>query len=162
MGWLFTEGTDKKALVASINARRTAGGMKILKSRLVGNHHWYVAVGGNGKSFIGLDLIKIHRGEIGYKDMDESMGPYYYDCPESFIKISPVDPEDKNSIAWREKVIAHHARKARSYEVGMVIVYGGNKYTLSKKITPTRWSIVDEHGRVYSASTTLLNKSELI
>jgi hypothetical protein len=39
---------------------------------------------------------------FGYKDMEESMGPYYYDCPAVILDLlTPTDNE--NSLSWRAK-----------------------------------------------------------
>lgn len=39
---------------------------------------------------------------FGYKDMDETMGPYLYDCPERILKLlTPTDHEYAKK--WREK-----------------------------------------------------------
>lgn len=47
----------------------------------------------------------------GYKDMDETMGPYYYDCPVSILNLlSPTDNQTANE--WREEC-RRHAAKAR-------------------------------------------------
>jgi hypothetical protein len=52
---------------------------------------------------------------FGYKDMDESMHPYYYNCPESILKLlSPTDKQ--NAIAWRaecQKRIDNKKSKAK-------------------------------------------------
>jgi hypothetical protein len=43
-------------------------------------------------------LLRKDRGYgWGYKDMDESMGPYYYNCPLKFLDMAPVACEE-----WRE------------------------------------------------------------
>lgn len=47
-------------------------------------------------------LVKFCRGEynFGYKDMDETMGPYVYRCPKRILdKLTPTD--DKNANEWR-------------------------------------------------------------
>lgn len=47
----------------------------------------------------------------GYKDMDESMGPYVKDCPERLLKQSDVQcPE---AVAWREACRTVRTAKAR-------------------------------------------------
>ena len=46
----------------------------------------------------------------GYKDMDESMGPCYYDCPERLMRQSDVD--DANAVEWREA--CRHKRRERA------------------------------------------------
>lgn len=39
---------------------------------------------------------------FAYKDMDETMHPYYYDCPKGILDLlTPTDYESAN--AWREK-----------------------------------------------------------
>lgn len=36
----------------------------------------------------------------GYRDMDESMGPFVYDCPERLLRQS--DLQDDRAVEWRE------------------------------------------------------------
>lgn len=38
---------------------------------------------------------------FGYKIMDESMGPYYYDCPINILNLLS-DTDDEYAIKWRE------------------------------------------------------------
>jgi len=41
---------------------------------------------------------------FGYKDMDETMGPYYYTCPKSILdKLTPT--KNKNALEWRKKCL---------------------------------------------------------
>ncbi|QEA38628.1 hypothetical protein FGL86_05735 [Pistricoccus aurantiacus] len=42
----------------------------------------------------------------GYRDMDESMGPFVYDCPERLLRQS--DLQDDQAVEWRE-----HCRRQR-------------------------------------------------
>lgn len=47
---------------------------------------------------------------FSYKDMDETCGPGYYDCPESILKLlSPTNNEWANE--WRKKCREHNDRK---------------------------------------------------
>ncbi len=63
----------------------------------------------------------------GYKDMDESMGPYAYTCPLKFLDASTCQTE--TAIAWREACRAEHAKKAaiakgsKSLKVGLVYTF---------------------------------------
>jgi hypothetical protein len=165
MGWLFINGSDKKELVVSLNKNRTTATTKIIASRLVGNHHWYVAERADGKRFIGLDLIQVSNGRIGYKDMDESMGPFYHDCPLSFLKMAPHDPEfsGQHSAEWRERVVAHHARKdvKKKFVENMVVMYGGMHYTLYKKIGYS-WEVVDTYGKHWKLTPRSLNRCTVV
>lgn len=49
---------------------------------------------------------------FSYKDMDESMGPCYYDCPESILKLlSPTDSE--YALNWRASCREQTSAKKR-------------------------------------------------
>lgn len=47
-------------------------------TRAVGNHHWYLVETPDGRQIVGLDLMESGGpgSGWGYKDMDETMGPY--------------------------------------------------------------------------------------
>ena len=74
---------------------------KLLKSALVGAV-WYGAVQKGDEVFAVVCLTSIDDGEIMIKDMDETMGPFQYDCPKSILKLlTPTDNECANK--WRAK-----------------------------------------------------------
>lgn len=59
------------------------------------------------------------RYNFGYKDLDETMGPYAYRCPEKVLKaLGPLEPgkypsaEEWRAINWREVEKRKAARKA--------------------------------------------------
>ena len=56
--------------------------------------------------FVALVDLKPKDGfDICYKDMDESMGPFYYNCPESLLKIvEQSPPRNEDAAEWRAKV----------------------------------------------------------
>lgn len=53
-----------------------------------------------------------------YKDMDESMQPYSYDCPVRMLdlldKLAPVTEPASGAYKWRAACRQHHADKAES------------------------------------------------
>lgn len=63
--------------------------------------------------YAGVALYSLKGGEFGYKEMDESMGPYYFECPIRILdKLTP--PTSSYAAEWRNKCRAHHAsRRAR-------------------------------------------------
>lgn len=70
------------------------------------------------------------RGEFWYKDMDETVGPCYYDVPDKvWNALTPLDPDGETEHAyryeWRRKVEALRARKAARPKVtpGTVIAF---------------------------------------
>ena len=102
-----------------------AGHFEVVKSAMVGNTYYgaikpllkHNGVDENGKDK--YESIPEHKQEVfavvfltsvdmkdyhnfSYKDMDETVGPCYYDCPKSILDIlSPTDSE--YAIKWREK-----------------------------------------------------------
>ena len=49
--------------------------------------------------FIRCDLLDCVDGKWGYKPLEESMHPYYFDCPLEFLDMAPVSCQ-----AWRDEV----------------------------------------------------------
>ncbi len=149
MGWLY--GWNSKAeLVAHLNAGLTDK-YTLIKSVLVGNHHWQLvesnegAFIGPGKRFICLNLLASSRDGWGYKDMDETMQPYHYDCPLSLLKIAG-EPVNEQAKSWREKVKQHHAVKDKVKTAkakigpGSIINLYGTDYKLELNLGRRGWN----------------------
>lgn len=64
-----------------------------------------------GHRIIACSLMAADQGWWGSKDMDESMGPSEVSCPVKFLDMVP-DPGGY-ATAWRERVRAHHEKKAK-------------------------------------------------
>jgi len=64
-----------------------------------------------GLRFIVCYLMDRKSGLHGYKEMGETMGPFYYSCPLSFLEMVP-EPEGENVKEWRENVLKYHAYMA--------------------------------------------------
>ena len=112
MGWFFSNQYFQsiKDYAKSITKRQENehGIWETTKSSLRGQHLWtimqvYTKKTKETKSFIVLYLIERYKGQWGYKDVSEDMGPNYYDCPVTFLKL--VDkPMNKYSEKWRTTV----------------------------------------------------------
>lgn len=48
--------------------------------------------------------------DMGYKDMDESMGPYESECPEKILNLL-TPTEHEHALAWRQRCRENIARK---------------------------------------------------
>ena len=131
MGWLFKSGSTRRELIAErIEGweRTHDNGLRITTTCLA---HCYRGGCFSGvlwsvwertfekdaqptekpQRWIQCDLLyfnKRHDG-WGYKDMEESMGPYYYSCPQKYLDLVPLDIYGGNA-EWREQVIEHHRR----------------------------------------------------
>lgn len=52
--------------------------------------------------YAGVCLTGVHGNEFSYKDMCESEGPVYYDCPSSILNLL-TDTQEQYAIEWRKK-----------------------------------------------------------
>jgi hypothetical protein len=107
MGWYYCFKT-KEDLVADL-VSAGGGNHETLASSVRGNKLWVVKATGDGKKYIGLYLMSgdgQNPWKWGYKPMDESMHPYYYDVPLKFLDMAPVANQ-----GWRDAVKAQAADK---------------------------------------------------
>lgn len=77
-----------------------------------------------GEVFAVVVITRTQGGEWGYKVMDESVEPYYYNCPAKILKLlTPTDQPHANE--WRQKCVQASVRKtlAKSLKNGDVIKF---------------------------------------
>jgi hypothetical protein len=167
MGWLFSSNWREKADIVDFriknwsNEREIAGEPVIVAGKCLahsvrGNNLWTVwettctKVGATEpysvRRWIGFDLLSKSDGEYGYKDMEESVHPYYYDCPLSFLNMVP----EVTSQAWRDKVRAFHAAKqAKSKKRAEIKV--GDKIKLVNATIPEVTVVAKEKAKILGA-----------
>lgn len=161
MGWTWYQAThyrnggiDRKAECDAYFAGSNANYYVVEKSSMVGSVY-YAAVRIIGQfNYNDNTLIQIPREEqivfaaifltqtdtreyldFGYKDMDETMLPFFYDCPTGILKLlTPTDNENANE--WRKKCWETAAKKKADRDdpnnlnnlpVGTVIMCEGRK-----------------------------------
>jgi len=131
MGWLFTAGSTRRDLIGERTRAWTtegAEGMTITSTCLA---HFYRGGAFSGvlwavwertftkddqpvkpvERWITCDLLRYQKDYgWGYKDLDESMHPYFYSCPLKYLDMVPLDQYGGNQ-EWREGVRAYHARQ---------------------------------------------------
>lgn len=125
--------------------------MTTLKRRFVGNTLYtvnaYEQANGTVIKYACVYLLKGRsntRYGWGYKDMDETMHPYYYDFPVSWLDLlSPTDSE--NAKAWRQAV-RERAERERRIKVGTKWKYGGHEFTVIERRSPQSFRVKDEYG----------------
>lgn len=116
MGWFYTEGQTRKELIEERTKNwRSCNGLyhnKCLAHCTRGNVLWavwerYHIESGCTHRYITCDLMQRQRNYgWGYKDMCESMHPYYYSCPLKYLGMAPVASEP-----WRKGVREYHKRR---------------------------------------------------
>ena len=108
MGWLFPYDTPRKSdIIDDICEDQSREGwvMKALKKSCRGNVLYVLHESGKPgetERWIGVYLLAKDDGNWGYKDMDEGMGPYAYDCPISYLDEADP-PRNETAKRWREQ-----------------------------------------------------------
>ena len=127
-GWLIGW-ASRSSLIEHLTS---CNGVKTLKRFFSGNDMWTVQETPTGERFICLYKIVGGRGQDwGYKDIDESMGPYETSCPLSFFDMVPC-PEGY-AVEFRERCREAHARRHQPVKVGdVVLLTGGKCYRITK------------------------------
>lgn len=145
MGWLFGW-SNRKDL---INYLVRGDGVKTLTHCCKGNVLWAVQdytsqTTGETHRFIACYLMqgrKDSRDGWGYKDMAESMHPYYYSCPRSYLDMAPVTCQ-----AWRDEVIKHSERGRRRFQIGEHFRYGGKGYKVVESLGRRGYIVHNDYG----------------
>lgn len=118
MGWTFGN-WNKHGLIRHLTEEN---GVKTIAKTVRGNVLWAVQESAGGEKFIGCYLLGADRGGWGYKDIDESMGPFEINCPLVYLDMVPCP--GGRATEWRAKVREKALRDSaiRSAKVGDVIV----------------------------------------
>jgi len=107
-------------------------------------------------------LTSRKQGEFGYKDMDESCGPYYWDMPKRLLdqldKLAPNPPGC--ALDWRARCRAKLADKRKNNRIftpGQLVQFGstGRVYELISPAGPRRgWHVKlsGANGSLYRAN----------
>lgn len=94
---------------------------------------------------------------FGWKDMDETAGPYEDDCPESILKLlTPTDYVHAND--WRHRCWAKiNAKKSRpKIEVGTQLQYGNAIYTVMGKLGRRGYTVTGGYRMKLSQAATAI------
>jgi hypothetical protein len=113
MGWSYnTRKQSKESFVHEIIMGFSNNAL-VLAHSVRGNNLWVLVKPSDADPIICLFLMSSDKGCWGYKSMDESMGPYYYNCPLTFLDRSP-EPHGCNinhmdsGRTWRDYVRDHY------------------------------------------------------
>lgn len=130
MGWLFISGSTRRSVIEDrTKAWETTSGDLLVKSTCLAHCYrgnvfsgvlwsvWERTFTTNAETqpaerWIQCDLLQYQRDfGWGYKDMEESMHPFYYSCPLKYLDMVPLERFGGNA-EWREEVKHHHQRRA--------------------------------------------------
>jgi len=119
MGWLFPYGMSRSELIDHcLRSWSSPGASGRCVARCTrGNILWavwenYVQATGHFERVILCIMLQRSKDGWGYKDIDESMGPFYYTCPLKYLNMGTrVLCKD-----WREGVREYHAKQKNKRE----------------------------------------------
>lgn len=120
MGWYFSHQSRSELIAELIAPQETSrASIKVIAHTLRGNVLWSVAevtaktegvhadlAPGDTVRYIRCDLLQRSGNQWGYKPMDESVSPFYYTCPLSYLEMAA-----EVSSQWRAGVRAYHAQR---------------------------------------------------
>ena len=164
MGWLFMNNLQEKADIVEHLVKGI--GDRYVEHRVVGNHAWFLVKDEiTGNKLIVLALLSKSSNGWGYKDIDETMGPYHYDCPLTLLaKADP--PMGAYATEWRNKVRAHRAKKAKRITLGpgAHVLFGGFEYELVVPAGPRKgWHVRRvSDGAAFRMPASYLTKAEVV
>jgi hypothetical protein len=169
MGFSWQHGQSRADLIAELTKGWESGdGTKYARIAhcTTGNCLWVVFEKSGGteptKRVIALYLLETRREKgskivsWGYKDMDESVHPYYYGCPLSYLDMVP----DVACEEWRRLVRLHHTRKNQKLTVGQVVTLSNMKQYQITSIKPLRGVCVED-GIIYRIPRSMLTVPEV-
>lgn len=165
MGWLFTLGASRKNIIADLTERQESASAiyETLAHCCVGNNLWVVQARtmkatGERIRFIALYLLQRSSDGWGYKDMDETCGPHYFNCPLKYLDMAPEGAVNQYAKDWREAVKTYWAGRQKSCALAAKLKIGDifrsrRSGTIFAFIEPLgkHWLIAREieSGRVY-------------
>ena len=146
MGWLYYK-NSKDQLVKDLLDPAKYSSATITDHSLRGNHLWVQIEKNDTKERLIVLFLLGSSGRTfqnwGYKDMDETMHPFYYDCPLRLIDTA-TEPLNESSAEWRNKVRTYWERKKSTSKpvCGMTVNYCGTQYQLRIPLGRRGWDVV--------------------
>ena len=151
MGWTYYCATEfKNGKIDRLAECRKEFGKNhdwatIIKDAMVGTTYYAaMKLTKTNEVFALIVLTAVDKTDFGYKDMDETMQPFYYDCPANILDLlSPT----KNELAleWRKNCRRNIANKkelsnAKKIRITLPANYNGTYYSANDVIDLSRYS----------------------
>lgn len=137
MGWTFPNNKRTvKSVHAEIVADYIASGFQVLRQTLNGNHGILALVTPSNRKIVTVILYSTQGGSVGYKEMSEDCGPFFYDVPKIYIDLTEdrVHERSQYAIDWRAKVLKRNEDKKKANSIykklpiGYELIFNGVLY----------------------------------
>lgn len=113
MGWLFTYKPRGESMKEFFSKEFNGENGQVLDVALVNFREAYIAYQLGDEVIALVCLVDYDNNSyynVGYKDMDETMGPRYYNCPKRILeKLTPT--QNEYAREWREACWQRHQEK---------------------------------------------------
>lgn len=166
MGWYHTTGASRADIIAEVTREETwthegrALRRTVLRHCTRGNVLWMLVErdmgdGSGATKYVACYLLQRNREGWGYKPMDETVGPYYFTCPLSYLDAADP-PKNRTAADWR-KVVRARAATAKAARAALKSLKMGDTVVLVPGAIPARLTVTslkplrgrDERGAVY-------------
>lgn len=120
MGWTYMNNVPKDAKAF---LDKEMGG-NLLASAKVGREYYAAVKSRVTDEVFAVIAVLDSKDGFGFKLMDETMGPYFYNCPDKILKL--LTPTDNTfALKWREQVMKFRTMKtaAKNIQNGNVIKF---------------------------------------
>jgi len=147
---------SRKEMIEYLTKRDTSDGYEVLDHSANGNILYMLIRHPKGYRFIGVSKMSgpsasdRSQGDFGWghKDLDESVGPNFYDCPERILSQSDV--EDRHG--WREQCRQVRRKKAATKEWAKTLqpgttlqIHRGMKMNDDKMLEPVYEDVIFDY-----------------
>jgi len=162
MGWTYPHDASRRDVIDELTRDQSTEGkvFRTLRKCFRGNTMYALHESGpvgETKKWLAVYLLQRSQGSWGYKDMDESMMPYYFDCPVSYLDAAD-EPVGESASEWRAEVRRLAAeRKAKKPKKGETWTLKGCRIP-SMKITSLKPLRGLHNASVYRIKRSLLGE----
>lgn len=106
-------------------------------------------------------LTSVRNGRyFGYKDMDESELPFYYNCPESILKLL-TPTENANANEWRKRCREYNLKKKEldkaTLNTSVAVIINGEKKIFTKSVHRKRKKWINWCESTYLTTDRIIN-----
>lgn len=150
MGWHYKQAVRGEKAIDTIRREVIGAGVPCeIVAAAVYLREAYLAIRDDRTSAVSAVVVLIDRraGEIGFKVIDEEMGPFYYRAPERVLKaLTPTDNETAHgwrAACWKEV----ERRRALSGDLsGRRVSLWGKVYRIERRAggRSRAWLVTDE------------------
>ena len=150
MGWHYKQAVKGEKVIDSIRAHVIGAGVPCeIVAAAVYLREGYLAIRDDRTGAVSAVVVLIDRraGEIGFKIIDEEMGPFYYRAPEKVLRaLTPTTNETAQGwrvACWDEQARRLHLRGDLS---GRRVTLWGKVYTIERRAggRSRSWLVTEE------------------